>query len=123
MNPTDTHHRRPASPAASPRPSASPSTAAARTSLRRASPPTSPASRPTRSALSSSPARPARPRRALPFAPVASGFSEIKKSEIPAAVEGGAFKALRHARSEKRNQGKREKRAKDKADAEAAAKK
>ncbi|KAF3356912.1 hypothetical protein VdG1_03470 [Verticillium dahliae VDG1] len=44
-------------------------------------------------------------------------------SEIPAAVEGGAFKALRHARSEKRNQGKREKRAKDKADAEAAAKK
>ncbi|CRK12800.1 hypothetical protein BN1723_018235, partial [Verticillium longisporum] len=61
--------------------------------------------------------------KALPFAPVASGFSEIKKSEIPAAVEGGAFKALRHARSEKRNQGKREKRAKDKADAEAAAKK
>ncbi|KAK3332299.1 60S ribosomal protein L13 [Cercophora scortea] len=49
---------------------------------------------------------------------VAAGFSEIKKSEIPAGVEGGAYKALRKARSDARYVGAREKRAKEKADAD-----
>lgn len=52
---------------------------------------------------------------------VAAGFSEIKKSELPKST--GAYKALRKARSDGKLVGVREKRAKDKADAEAAAKK
>lgn len=55
----------------------------------------------------------------LPFTPVGAGVTEIKKSDIPAAIEGGAFVALRKARSDARLVGVREKRAKEKADAEA----
>jgi large subunit ribosomal protein L13e len=54
--------------------------------------------------------------------PIAAGFSEIAKSELPKNVEGGAYKALRKARSEARYQGAREKRARDKADEEKAKK-
>ncbi|TVY17911.1 60S ribosomal protein L13 [Lachnellula arida] len=60
---------------------------------------------------------------ALPIANTEPGFSEIKKGDVPSAVEGGAYKKLREARSEARNAGKREKRAKEKADEAAAAKK
>ncbi|KAI6250200.1 60S ribosomal protein L13 [Erysiphe necator] len=49
-------------------------------------------------------------------------FSEIPTSQIPESIEGGAYRKLRDARSDARNLGKREKRAKQKAD-EAAAKK
>lgn len=59
---------------------------------------------------------------ALPIAHVSAGFTEIKKSEIPAAVEGGAYTKLRIARSNARYQGAREKRARDKAEAETAKK-
>ncbi|KAI0401091.1 ribosomal protein L13e [Xylaria palmicola] len=55
----------------------------------------------------------------LPIVPVGAAVTEIKKSDMPAAVEGGAFVALRKARSDARLAGKREKRAKDKAEAEA----
>lgn len=54
--------------------------------------------------------------------PKASGFSEVKKSDAPKNVEGGAYATLRKARSDFRLQGAREKRAKDKAEAEAAKK-
>jgi len=59
----------------------------------------------------------------LPIVNAEAGFTEIKSSDKPSPVEGGAFRKLRDARSEKRNQGKREKRAKEKADEAAAAKK
>ncbi|KAK3375866.1 ribosomal protein L13e-domain-containing protein [Lasiosphaeria ovina] len=49
---------------------------------------------------------------------ITAGFSEIKKSDLPKNVEGGAYKALRKARSDARYVGVREKRAKDKAEAE-----
>ncbi|PGH02391.1 large subunit ribosomal protein L13e [Blastomyces parvus] len=52
----------------------------------------------------------------------AEAVSEINKSDLPAGVEGGAYRKLRDARSEARLVGVREKRAKAKAD-EAAAKK
>jgi large subunit ribosomal protein L13e len=52
--------------------------------------------------------------------PIAAGFSEIKKSNMPKATE--AYKALRKARSDAKLVGVREKRIKDKADAEAAKK-
>ena len=52
---------------------------------------------------------------------IAAGFREIKKSELPKST--GAYKSLRKARSDGKLVGVREKRAKDKADAEAAAKK
>jgi hypothetical protein len=42
---------------------------------------------------------------------------------MPAPVEGGAYRALREARSSKRYQGAKEKRARDKAEAEADKKK
>jgi large subunit ribosomal protein L13e len=42
---------------------------------------------------------------------------------MPAPIEGGAYRKLRDARSEARLAGKREKRAKDKAEEAAAAKK
>lgn len=60
---------------------------------------------------------------ALPIATLDRGIKEIKKSEMPAPIEGGAYRKLREARSEARLVGKREKRAKDKADEAAAAKK
>ncbi|KAI0412394.1 ribosomal protein L13e [Xylaria grammica] len=56
---------------------------------------------------------------ALPITPVGQGVTEIKKSDIPAPIEGGAYVALRKARSDARLAGVREKRAKDKAEAEA----
>jgi len=59
---------------------------------------------------------------ALPIASVSAGFTEIKKSEIPAAIEGGAYTKLRSARSTARYQGAREKRAREKAEAETAKK-
>ncbi|KAH7323616.1 putative 60S ribosomal protein L13 [Rhexocercosporidium sp. MPI-PUGE-AT-0058] len=59
----------------------------------------------------------------LPIVHAVGGVSEIKKSELPTPVEGGAYRKLRDARSEHRNQGKRDKRAKEKADEAAAAKK
>lgn len=49
---------------------------------------------------------------------VAPGFSEIKKSDLPKAVEGGAYRALRKARSDARLVGVRQKRADEKAAAE-----
>jgi len=59
----------------------------------------------------------------LPFVAVGAGVSEIKKDEMPEPIEGGAYRKLREARSDARNLGKREKRAKEKADEAAAAKK
>lgn len=59
----------------------------------------------------------------LPFVATAPGVSEIKKSELPKPIEGGAYRKLRDARSDARNLGKREKRAREKADEAAAAKK
>ena len=44
------------------------------------------------------------------------GVSEISKDEMPEAVEGGAYRQLREARSEARLVGVREKRAKAKAE-------
>jgi len=60
---------------------------------------------------------------ALPIVNAAAGVSEIKKSNLPEPIEGGAYRKLREARSEARNLGKREKRAREKADEAAAAKK
>ncbi|KAI1341241.1 putative 60S ribosomal protein L13 [Xylariaceae sp. FL0016] len=59
---------------------------------------------------------------AMPVIPVPEAFKEIKKSEMPKPVEGGAYNALRKARSEARLVGVREKRAKEKAEAETAKK-
>ncbi|KAI0477111.1 putative 60S ribosomal protein L13 [Xylariaceae sp. FL0804] len=59
---------------------------------------------------------------AMPIIPVAEGVKEMKKSEMPKQIEGGAYMALRKARSDAKLQGVREKRAKEKADAEAAKK-
>ncbi|KAI8628521.1 putative 60S ribosomal protein L13 [Xylariaceae sp. FL1651] len=59
---------------------------------------------------------------ALPITHVGQGISEIKKSDMPKPIEGGAYAALRKARSDARLVGVREKRLKDKADAEAAKK-
>ncbi|KAH7175816.1 ribosomal protein L13e-domain-containing protein [Dactylonectria macrodidyma] len=59
---------------------------------------------------------------AFPIAPTDIAFKEINKSEVPAPVEGGAYRALRVARSNARYQGAREKRVRDAADAEAAKK-
>jgi large subunit ribosomal protein L13e len=60
---------------------------------------------------------------ALPIVNVDVGIREIKKDDMPEPIEGGAYKKLREARSEARLIGKREKRAKEKADEAAAAKK
>ncbi|KAI0017990.1 putative 60S ribosomal protein L13 [Xylariomycetidae sp. FL0641] len=59
---------------------------------------------------------------AMPIIPVAEGIKEIKKSDMPKPVEGGAYTALRKARSDARLKGVREKRAKEKAEAETAKK-
>jgi len=59
----------------------------------------------------------------LPIINAEVGIKEIKKSDLPEPIEGGAYRKLRDARSEARNLGKREKRAKEKADEAAAAKK
>jgi large subunit ribosomal protein L13e len=55
----------------------------------------------------------------LPITRTAPGVSEIKKSELPEPIEGGAYRKLRLARAFKRSQGARDKREKDKAEAEA----
>ncbi|KAI1827307.1 putative 60S ribosomal protein L13 [Xylaria intraflava] len=55
----------------------------------------------------------------LPFTAVGAGVTEIKKSDFPQPIKGGAYVALRKARSDARLMGVREKRAKDKAEAEA----
>jgi len=60
---------------------------------------------------------------ALPIATVDTEIKEISKDDLPEPIEGGAYRKLREARSEARNLGKREKRAKEKADEAAAAKK
>lgn len=60
---------------------------------------------------------------ALPIAPTDVAVKEIKKSDMPAAIEGGAYRALREARSKKRYQGAKEKREREKAEAEDAKKK
>jgi large subunit ribosomal protein L13e len=64
-----------------------------------------------------------RVKNALPIVPVDTSIKEIKKSDMPEPVEGGAYRKLRDARSEARLAGKREKRARDKAEEAAAAKK
>ncbi|CAJ2504737.1 Uu.00g121310.m01.CDS01 [Anthostomella pinea] len=57
--------------------------------------------------------------RAMPIVAVPEGIKEVKKSDMPKPIEGGAYNALRKARSDARYAGAREKRAKDKAEAEA----
>jgi len=52
----------------------------------------------------------------LPIAPTDIAVKEIKKSEMPAPVEGGAYMALRQARSNERHAGIRAKRAKERAE-------
>ena len=59
---------------------------------------------------------------ALPIAAIDRTIGEVSKSEMPKAVEGGAYAALRKARSDACYVGVRERRAKEKADAEAAKK-
>ncbi|KAI1260183.1 putative 60S ribosomal protein L13 [Xylariaceae sp. FL1019] len=58
----------------------------------------------------------------LPITHVGEGISEIKKSDAPKPIEGGAYVALRKARSDARLKGVREKRAKDAAEEEKAKK-
>ena len=58
----------------------------------------------------------------MPIAPTDIAVKEIKKGEMPAPVEGGAYHKLRMARSEARLAGPRAKRAKDAAEAETAKK-
>jgi len=58
----------------------------------------------------------------VPVTRAAPGITEIKKGAMPKPVEGGAYKKLRTLRSDARLVGVREKRAKEKADAEAAKK-
>ncbi|KAK8068971.1 60S ribosomal protein L13 [Apiospora phragmitis] len=56
---------------------------------------------------------------ALPIVPYSQAVTEIKKSDMPKQIEGGAYVKLRQARADKRNQGSRDKRAREKAEAEA----
>ena len=60
---------------------------------------------------------------AHPIVHAETDIKEINKSDMPQAIEGGAYRKLRDARSEARMVGKREKRAREKADEAAAAKK
>lgn len=60
---------------------------------------------------------------ALPIASLPSGVTEIQKGDMPAPVEGGAYRKLRLARANHRHQGARDKRARDKAETEANSKK
>lgn len=59
---------------------------------------------------------------ALPIAPTDIAFKEISKSDVPEAIEGGAYMKLRNARAWKRHAGAREKREKERAEAETAKK-
>jgi large subunit ribosomal protein L13e len=58
----------------------------------------------------------------LPITRAAPGVTEVKKNAMPKTVEGGAYRKLRIAQSDARLVGVREKRAKEKAEAEAAKK-
>lgn len=58
----------------------------------------------------------------LPIHHTAPGVSEISKSDMPAPVEGGAYRKLRLTRAFKRSQGAREKREREKAEADTAKK-
>ncbi|KAK3942672.1 60S ribosomal protein L13 [Diplogelasinospora grovesii] len=58
-------------------------------------------------------------RSAFGFEAAPAGVAEVSKSDMPKAIEGGAYRALRKARSDARQQGTREKRAREKAEAEA----
>ncbi|KAH8598724.1 putative 60S ribosomal protein L13 [Bisporella sp. PMI_857] len=60
-------------------------------------------------------------KRGLPIVHADGGFTEVK--QLPKAVEGGAYRKLRDSRADAKHLGAREKRAKDKADEAAAAKK
>lgn len=59
-------------------------------------------------------------RAAFPITAVPAAVSEIKTSELPKPIEGGAFRKLRNERADKRNAGQREKRAREKAEEEKA---
>ncbi|KAJ4393548.1 60S ribosomal protein L13 [Gnomoniopsis smithogilvyi] len=59
-------------------------------------------------------------RAAFPIAAVPAAVSEIKTSELPKPIEGGAFRKLRNERADQRNAGQREKRAREKAEEEKA---
>ncbi|KAJ4417156.1 60S ribosomal protein L13 [Gnomoniopsis sp. IMI 355080] len=59
-------------------------------------------------------------RAAFPIAAVPAAVTEIKKSELPKPIEGGAFRKLRNERADARNAGQREKRAREKAEEEKA---
>ncbi|KAI0175129.1 ribosomal protein L13e [Pestalotiopsis sp. NC0098] len=56
---------------------------------------------------------------ALPIEAAPKGVYEISKNDVPKPVEGGAYAKLRLERTNKRQQGQREKRAREKAEAEA----
>lgn len=58
----------------------------------------------------------------MPIAPVDLAVKEIQKKDMPKPIEGGAYAKLRMARSNARYQGAREKRERDKAEAETAKK-
>jgi large subunit ribosomal protein L13e len=60
---------------------------------------------------------------AIPIVHAETTIKEISKKDLPKPIEGGAYRKLRDARSEARLLGKREKRAREKADEAAAAKK
>lgn len=60
---------------------------------------------------------------AFPIVHADTTIKAIKKSEFPAPIEGGAYRKLRNERANKRNQGAREKRAREAAEAEADKKK
>ncbi|KAI1345929.1 60S ribosomal protein L13 [Xylaria sp. FL0043] len=55
---------------------------------------------------------------AFAFETTAPGVTEVQKDAMPQGVEGGAYRALRIARSDARLKGVREKRARDAAEAE-----
>lgn len=56
-------------------------------------------------------------KKSVPIINTDKTVQEISKSDMPAPVEGGAYKSLRLARTNKRMQGRREKRAAEKAEA------
>ena len=59
----------------------------------------------------------------LPIVGLDKTIREVGKSDVPAPIEGGAYKKLRESRADAKHAGKREKRAREKAEEAAAAKK
>ncbi|KAF4977958.1 hypothetical protein FZEAL_5584, partial [Fusarium zealandicum] len=59
---------------------------------------------------------------AFPIAPTDLAVKEIKKSEMPSAIDAGAYRTLRVARANARYEGARQKRVRDAAEAETAKK-